>query len=131
MAYLTRDAILEAVDIPHETVSVPEWGGEVIVRGLTGAQRDRFESSMIRGEGRNQRVVLDNMRARLCALTIVDENGKRLFSDSDVKALGQKSAVALNRVFAVAMRLSGLTPEDVAELSKNSVDGQSEDSTSD
>lgn len=131
MAYLTRDAILEAADIPQETVSVPEWGGEVIVRGLTGAQRDRFESSMIRGEGRNQRVVLDNMRARLCALTIVDENGKRLFSDSDVKALGQKSAVALNRVFAVAMRLSGLTPEDVAELSKNSVDGQSEDSTSD
>ena len=33
---LTRDAILAAADIQTETVPVPEWGGEVAVRPLTG-----------------------------------------------------------------------------------------------
>jgi hypothetical protein len=131
MAYLTRDAILSAVDIPQEDVAVPEWGGSVLVRGLTGRQRDSFEAGMVRGQGRNQTLVLENMRAKLCALTIVDEQGDRLFSEADVKALSEKSAAALDRVFAVAMRLSGLTQRDVEELTKNSENGQSDGSTSD
>lgn len=131
MAYLTRDAILSAVDIPQEDVAVPEWGGSVLVRGLTGRQRDAFEAGMIRGQGKNQQLVLENMRAKLSALTIVDEQGSRLFSEVDVKALSEKSAAALDRVFAVAMRLSGLTQRDVEELTKNSENGQSDGSTSD
>jgi hypothetical protein len=45
-------------------------------------------------------------------------------------ALGGKSAAALERVFTVAMRLSGLTPDDVKDLTENLDSGQSEDSTS-
>ena len=29
---LSRDAILQAQDLPHEDVEVPEWGGMVRVR---------------------------------------------------------------------------------------------------
>jgi len=76
-------------------------------------------------------VNLANVRARLCAISIVDETGKRMFSDEDVRALGRKSAAALDRVFAAAQRLSGLTDEDVEELAKNSDGGQSDDSGSD
>ena len=36
---LTRKQILECADIPTEIVKVPEWGGEVLVKGLTGAER--------------------------------------------------------------------------------------------
>ncbi len=57
--------------------------------------------------------------ARLVAASIVDEDDKRVFSQSDVKALGEKSAAALDRVMAVAMRLSGLTEEDAEELEGN------------
>lgn len=131
MGYLTKADILAVSDIPQETVPVPEWGGEVLVRGLTGKQRDDFEASLMRGQGRKQHMVLDNVRAKLCVLTIVDENGNRLFTDGDLRALSEKSAAALDRVCAVSMRLSGLTQEDVEELEKNFESGPSDDSLSD
>lgn len=128
MAILTRDAILQAKDLPKELVAVPEWGGEVYVRALTGAERDSFEQSMLEQKGKSSKMNLKNVRAKLVALTVVDEDEKRLFSDDDVKFLGNKSAAALNRIFEVAQRLSGLRPEDVEELTKNSESDQSEDS---
>jgi len=116
---LTREAILQADDLPRELVEVPEWGGALYVRALTGAERDAFEQSIVETRGKNTRMNLRNIRARLVALTVIDEDGNRLFSDDDVEALGRKSAAALNRVFEVAQRLSGLRPEDVEELAGN------------
>lgn len=128
---LNRDAILSAEDLEKELVHVPEWGGHVYVRALTGAERDAFEASMVDQRGRDRKMNLKNLRARLCALTICDEEGNRLFSDADVEALGRKSAAALTRVFAVAQRLSGLTQDDVDELAGNSGETHSGDSSSD
>jgi len=120
MAILTREAILNASDLLTEVVEVPEWGGSVIVRGLSGAERDHFESSVVEMDGKKVKVKSENMRAKLVALCVVDETGARIFSDQDVAALGQKSAAALDRVFQAAQRLSGLTEVDVQELEKNS-----------
>lgn len=117
---LTRDEILAAEDLPVEIVYVPEWGGSVFVRTLTGSERDKFEEDTIQGKGKNRRVTLQNIRARLVALTVCDESGTRLFQPADVARLGLKSAAALDRVFSVAQRLSGLTDDDVEELVKNS-----------
>ena len=127
---LTRNPILQANDIQSEEISVPEWGGTVLVRALDGEERDALEASMIQGKGKNAQVNLKNLRAKLVARSIVDENGKRLFEDGDIPALAKKSAAALNRVYEVAQRLSGITPEDVDELTKNSEPAQSEDSGS-
>lgn len=127
---LTRDQILTAQDIQTEEVHVPEWGGTVLVRALDGEERDSLEASMIQGKGKNAQVNLKNLRAKLVARSIVDESGKRLFEDGDIPALAKKSAAALNRVYEVAQRLSGITPEDVDELTKNSKPAQSEDSGS-
>ncbi|WP_461369485.1 hypothetical protein [Candidatus Darwinibacter acetoxidans] len=125
---LTRDAILQAEDLPRELVEVPEWGGCVYVRALTGAERDAFEASVVEQRGKSTKMNLRNIRAKLVALTAVDEEGKRLFTDDDAALLGKKSAAALDRVFDVAQRLSGLKDEDVEELAKNSEDDLSEDS---
>lgn len=116
---LTRDSILQAQDIQTEDVEVPEWGGTVRVRGLTGAQRDQFESSIVSLKGKRQDINMQNVRAKLVALSVVDEEGQRIFQDDDIRALGMKSAVALQRVFDVAQRLSGITEDDVEELAKN------------
>lgn len=128
--YLTKDAILKADDIQREEVAVPEWGGVVLVRGLTGKERDLLEASMIQGKGKKTSVNLENLRAKVVARSIVDESNNRIFEDADIPALAQKSAAALNRVYAVAQRLSGITEEDVDELTKNSGTVQSEDSGS-
>ncbi len=129
MAYLTRDEILSAHDLATETVAVPEWGGEVLVRGLSGRERDGFEASVLEMRGQDTKVNLINLRAKLVAHCVIDaETGRRLFGDADIAALGDKSALALQRVFDVAQRLSGLSRSDVEELAKKSDDGQSVDS---
>lgn len=128
---LTRDTILAAQDIQTEEVEVPEWGGSVLVRGMTGAERDAFEESVLTGKGRKRDVNLKNFRARLIVKSVVNRKGERVFTHADIDALGQKSAAALARVFDVATRLSGMSDEDVEELTKNSEDGQSDSSTSD
>ena len=120
MTLLSKTAILTAQDLQTEDVEVPEWGGAVRVRSFTGRERDAFESSMVRGEGRDRKVDLTNMRARLVGLTVIDETGQRLFTDEEVDLLGAKSGAALDRVFAVAQKLNGLSGADVEELSKNS-----------
>ena len=71
-----------------------------------------------------------NIRAKLCALTICDESGTRLFNEADVQALGEKSAVELSKVFIVAQRLSGITDADVKELSEGLKENPFEDSAS-
>ncbi len=124
---LTKEQILGAQDIQTEIVEVPEWGGAVIVRGMSGKERDSFEASMIKGKGKSANVNLENLRAKLVSKCVVDEAGKRLFSDDDIPALASKSAAALNRVYEVAQRLSGVTDEDVDELTKNSETAQSEE----
>lgn len=131
MTLLTRDAILGASDIKTEDVHVPEWGGTVRVKGLTAAQRDRFEADSVTGNGKRRDVNLINIRARLVALSIVGEDGAQLFNPGDVKALGDKSAGALDRVFSVASRLSGIGEEDIEELGKPFEPTTSEDSPSD
>lgn len=111
---LNRDDILgRPVDLPREEVHVPEWGGSVWVRMLTGAERDRFEMTVTD----TQRV---NFRARLVVMCACDERGIRLFHDGDVLALGNQPAPALVRLADVALRLNKFTSEDVDELEKNS-----------
>jgi hypothetical protein len=126
MALLNRDQILQAQDIARESVAVPEWGGEVLVRGLTGQERDAYEATIMRLNGTNAQMNLMNARAKLVARSVIDESGERLFGDDDVALLAKKSAAALERVFNVAQRLSGLSKSDMEELSKNSMNGQRE-----
>ena len=123
MALLTKEAILAAPDLSTERVTVPEWGGDVLVRGLSGTERDAFEQDIVQLRREGKKTVTDtdlhNVRAKLVARSIVDEKGARLFEDGEIEALGRKAALALQRVFEVAQRLSGLTDEDVEELAKN------------
>ncbi|MFZ5816302.1 MAG: hypothetical protein ACOY93_13560 [Bacillota bacterium] len=132
--FLSRDAILNAPDLATEEVEVPEWGGKVLVRGLTGKDRDAYEASLVEtvteGGKARAKMNMNNIRARLVAMTVVDERGKRLFTSADIEALGQKSGAALDRVFRVAQRLSGLKDGDLEVAEKNSEPGQSGDSTS-
>lgn len=119
MAILTREQILQAQDLHTEEVAVPEWGGSVLVRGMTGTERDAFEASILEMNGKGSRMDMRNLRAKLAALCMVDEQGERVFTEKDAGELGKKSATALSRVFEAAQRLSGLTAADVEELQKN------------
>src|ERR1041384_2261734 len=99
--YLSREDILSASDIVTEDCYVPEWGGTVRVRGLTGNERDKYEQSLVTMKGRQLGPKLTGAMARLVALSIVDEHDKAQFSEDDVITLGRKSAGGLQRVYEV------------------------------
>lgn len=119
MSVLKRDDILKARDIATELVKVPEWGGEVLVSGLSGSERDAFEESILVMRQKKVTYDIQNIRAKLCSVGIKDEDGRRIFSDDDIEALGRKSAAALDRVFTAIQRLSALSSEDIDRLQKN------------
>lgn len=128
---LTKDQILEASDLKTETVDVPEWGGSVNVRTMTGTDRDAFENSLVKLDASGKAVQsLDNMRVKLLVVTLVDDNGNRLFDSDDINMLGRKSTAAIERVYDVAARLNGIGAKAEAEAGKNSEAAQSGDSTS-
>lgn len=128
---LNRDAILAVEDLVYEEVAVPEWGGTVRVRGMTGDERDAFEVGLaLAREASSAQLTDAHIRARLVALTVVDESGARLFSEADIPLLGRKSAAPLDRLYEAAQRLSRLRAADIEELRGNSDAGRSGDSTS-
>ncbi|MFH1619216.1 MAG: hypothetical protein ABIG11_04860, partial [bacterium] len=105
-------------DLKTKDVDVPEWCGTVRVRALTGLEKDNYEDGCIEQNGKNRRINLINMRAKLVAVSVVNEKGERLFTEIEVKDLGRKSAIALDRVFQAAQELSGLGDEDVKKLAE-------------
>ena len=119
MSILTREEILAADDLVHEQVHVPEWGGTVLVAAMSGRARDEFESSLLASRSSDQGANMRNLRARLAALTCVDEDGARLFSKEDVDSLGSKSAAALDRIFQVAQKVNGIGDDAGEELAGN------------
>lgn len=121
MTILTKEAILGAQDHKTEYVDVPEWGGIVRVKTMSGRERDAFEASLI-GEKDSERR-MENMRARMLAWCIVDENNRRMFSIDEADDLGQKSAAALDRVVAVARRINGMS-KDESEKNSNARPGE-------
>jgi len=114
---LTKAAILASEDLEQRIVEVPEWGGSLTIRALTGKERDAFEEGSL---DKNKNLTMYNIRARLVAMSAIDEDGKRLFTNADATSLGDKSAQALNRCFEVSASLSGITGSDIDELEGNS-----------
>lgn len=125
MTLLSKAAILGAVDLKTEDVEVSEWGGTVRVVTMSGKARDEFFARQ--GEGG---LPYSQFSATVLVATIVDEEGKQIFEESDVDALRAKSPDALERVLAVAMRLNGIGPKAAEEAAKNSDAAQSGDSGS-
>lgn len=129
MGLLNRDQILAVEDLKRETVSVPEWGGEVLVSAVTGDARDELETYMF-ATGKSAEQRMKSFRARIVALCIVDESGNRLFTEADIEKLGRKSAKALQRVVRIAERLNGFSTAEVDEITKNSDPSPRDASTS-
>ena len=130
---LSKDDILKAADASPEEVSVPEWGGTVLVRGMTGKERDAFEVSLLQpGRGGRREVSAVNVRAKVVARCVVDDDGNRMFTDGEASDLGDLPAAGLDRVYAVAARLSGMSDDAQEEAVRDfgPADGGGSSSTS-
>jgi len=127
---LSRKDILEVNDLTTRVVPIPEWKGDVIIKMMTGTERDQFEDSLFEGRGKDRKSNYKNLRAKLLSMCLVGEDGKRLFSDKDIESLGGKSAKALDRLYTIATELNGIGAKEEEALTKNSESEGNDTSTS-
>jgi hypothetical protein len=123
------EAILASDDLKKEPVDVP-WpmGGEKLyVRELQARERDDYlTATMKTGEFAWRK----NLTAELLVKVLVNEDGERLFSDSQAEALGAKGTSVMAKLFTVAMRLSGMEVEAAEAIQKDFGLAQSDGSDS-
>ncbi len=118
MGLLNKDGLLATTvaGLPTKKVETPELGADtyVIVRGLTGSQRDAYEKACYKTV-RGQRVLSDNVRAKLVVRCLVDDAGTLQYADSDVEAIGKLRADVLERIFDACRQMSGMVEGDLDE----------------
>ena len=119
MSFLSARQILDLPTLVTEELDVPEWGGKVLVKTLSARERDEFESSMMtvdkNGRPKDNRA---NVRARLCQLALVNEDGTPLFTRHDIKVLGELPAAGLQRVFNKVNEMSAISEEDLEDMAE-------------
>lgn len=113
---LNLDQILNIDDVEVEEIEIPEWGGTVRVKAMTGAERDKYLKMVM---GKDNKPDIKGIFVKLVVMTVVDEDNKLIFNNGHMDMLNTKSAKALERIANVSMRLAGLTTADVEEAVKN------------
>lgn len=126
----TAADILGADDRRMTRVEVPEWGGHVFVRSLSGTEKELFAQAVNTVRNGKAEVNEIGLRARYLAVAICDEQKNPLFTLDQVEALGSRATMVLDRVWKAALDLNMDTEERREELLKNSKPDQSAGSTS-
>ena len=108
-----RDSILGATDRKLKPVDVPEWGATVYLRELSAAQVAAFKAKSIAAVDLKTNEIKDaatltELEVSVCLWGICDEDGRRVFTDNDVKLLGEKSPIVISRLADEIIKMSGV-----------------------
>lgn len=109
---LTREQILaKKARLNTETISVPEWEGDVTIRELTARQAEAIA-------GRESDVNTDTMVRWVVASVIDPATFQPLFTEADIEWMGEMSAAAIMRIGMAAVKLNGFRKADVEKNSQ-------------
>jgi len=130
---LNRDSILNARDFGLKEVEVPEWGGEVYLRKWSAKDRSAYISKSVNvdeGGGHvNYETIFDG-QVWAVAMSLCDEEGKRLFTDDEIDLLAAKNGDVIQKLCEEVFKLNGLAEKSVEEAAKNSESNPKSDSIS-
>ncbi len=127
MPLLTKEALESALSAkPTLDVDIPELGGSVRIRTLSGTERERWEHETVVERKDNR----STMRARMVVLAVVGENGQPLWNELDVARLGDSNSKVLDRLYSAALEHNSLAAGSRDNALKNSGSGQTSGSGS-
>lgn len=132
--------ILSPSDTKFDEVPTPEWGEGtgVRVRSLSARESSTYidslqeERQIAKTIVRVPRAEDARLKCTVVAMAVIDEAGKRLFTDSQVAELGEKNNAPITRIWQRVLQLSGIgDPEQAKRLGEASSAGPSGASSSD
>jgi hypothetical protein len=115
---LSKDAIFAAKDTDVHEVEVPEWGGTILLRSMTGEQRNNYEywaHQQSQAESPDYR----GIRERLIICCAVDDDGSPLFGDEDLAALASKNSEVIDRLHDKCQEICGMDSNALEDAAKN------------
>ena len=103
--------------MPTNKTEVPEWQERthLLIKDSAIKKLNSANVAMIGLGGVGAYAAELICRAGVGKMTIVDGDNKRRFADHELNRLGEKSAKALQRVFDVSARLSGISDDSVED----------------
>ena len=107
-----REKVLAAKDSRKEKVTVPEWDCDLFIAGWTG--KDRAFVQAIEREKDRLFVV------KMLSVSLVDEDGARLFTDKDLGELSGKDGKVLERLAVQAIEFNRLGNDAINDEKKDS-----------
>lgn len=139
---LSADEILSIDDLRRERVYVSLWKKWVTIRALTLHEQDMIRNVSFSGSTQNPRmrmkeategtmsVSIVDVRAHTVALGLIKQDGKHIFTLSQVADLANKSNATIDFLFDRIRKLSAVSDAEVKELEGNSDAVPSGDSSS-
>lgn len=122
---LSREQILNKVDIEIKEIEVPEWGGTVHIRQLTRAEQDeylkrQYGETRLKQDARakSQEISAVNIYghdAFLVACGVCDEEGRPLFKREDTDALKKKNGAVIGRLAVEIVKFSAMAGDVKAD----------------
>ena len=116
---IDREKLTAQTAMPEREVEIPSLGDTIRVRGMSSAERDAYEESMISVRGKRAEVKMALARARLLVVCLLNPDGSQMFLPGDVKLIGDLPAALVEPAYEAAQELSGMTEEDIEDLAKN------------
>jgi len=118
---LSREQILNKVDIEIKEIPVPEWGGSIFIRQLSRGEQDtylkrQYGDTRLKqdSKARNQEISAVNIYghdAYLCVCGICNEDGTPVFKQTDVEDLKKKNGMVIGRIAVEIVKFSGMASD--------------------
>jgi len=120
---LNKNDFLNATSkLKKELVELPEMGGSVYVREMSGIQLLTYNERVLELQKNSKEitpVVSVALMALLVSMTVSDEDGNLLFTEADAKALAQNSLSVLIKLSTKALEVAGLNKAVIDEVKSN------------
>lgn len=117
---LTREQIMGLNDLKPTVYEVPEWGGSVNLRVMTGHEKLQYDLFQ---QQKDPEPLFADVIALLVSMVVVDDNNEPIFHSPD--EVKQRNAQVIERLFFEAVRVNAANPSAVEDLAKNLM-GQTE-----
>ena len=120
MTILSAQEILDCDDMPTQLLAVPQWGGDVLIKGLSQEQAtDIRKQATIKVPGPTGELVDGLDQAKFEGLLFVASCAQPAFTADQAPLLRKKSAAAFGFVVEAISKLNGWTKAEQQAAEKS------------